>query len=213
MAGARRTIGDAYPDRFVLGVGVSHESTVTGRGHRYGRPVQAMHSYLEAMNSAPFDGHAPSPEPSVVVAALGPKMIGVAAELADGIHPFLTGPDHTATARELLGDGFIAVEQGVVLAADAEAARDAARANLARYLMWPNYRNHFLRSGFAEEDLADGGSDRLIDATFALGGVEAARRRVQDHLAAGANHVAIQVVDGGLDEAASFRELARALLD
>lgn len=213
MAGARRAIGDAFAGRFVLGVGVSHASTVDGRGHRYAKPLAAMRSYLEAMHAAPFDGHPPPTEPPIVLAALGPRMIGVAAELADGIHPFLTTPDHTASARQLLGDGLIAVEQGVVLAADLSAARATARANLARYLAWPNYRNHFLRSGFSDDDLADGGSDRLLDATYALGGIEAVRRRVQEHLAAGADHVAIQIVDADLDEADAFRALAEALLD
>lgn len=213
MASARKTIGDAYPGRFVLGVGISHKSTVEMRGHRYVRPVETMHDYLTAMHEAPFDGHAPATDPPTVVAALGPKMIALAGQLADGIHPFLTSPDHTAGARAILGGGkIIAVDQGAILTTNPTDAREAARGNLARYLRWPNYRNHFLRSGYDESELAAAGSDRLIDATYAAGGVDAIKKRVDEHLAAGADHVAVQIIDGGLDEAAAVRELATALL-
>ncbi len=213
MASARKTIGDAHPGRFVLGVGISHESTAEMRGHRYGKPLETMRSYLEAMNVAPFDGHPPAADPPTVVAALGPKMIALAGDLTDGIHPFLTSPDHTAGARAILGAGkLIAVEQGVILSADLAQAREAARSNLARYLQWPNYRNHFLRRGHDESDLAGGGSDQLIDATYAIGDVAAIKERVDEHLAAGADHVAVQVIAGGLDEPAAARELASALL-
>lgn len=214
MASARRTIGDAYPGRFVLGVGISHKSTAVMRGHHYAKPLDTMRRYLTAMNEAPFDGHAPVSDPPTVVAALGPKMIAAAGDLADGIHPFLTSPEHTAGARAIVGNGkIIAVEQGVILSADPASARQAARANLSRYLQWPNYRNHFLRSGYDEADLAEGGSDRLIEATYAMGDVADIKGRVDEHLAAGADHVAVQIIDGGLDEAAALRELARALLD
>lgn len=213
MASARKTIGDAYPGRFVLGVGISHQSTAAMRGHRYAQPVETMRSYLAAMNEAPFDGHAPTVDPPTVVAALGPKMIAAAGELADGIHPFLTSPDHTRSARAILGHGkIIAVEQGVIVSADPVSAREAARTNLARYLKWPNYRNHFLRTGYDEDELAAGGSDRLIDSTYAMGDVATIKTRVDEQLAAGADHVAIQVIDGGLDETAAARELAPVLL-
>jgi probable F420-dependent oxidoreductase len=214
MASARRTIGDAYPGRFVLGVGVSHASTALMRGHHYANPLETMRSYLAAMNDAPFDGLTPADDPPTVVAALGPKMITAAGELADGIHPFLTSPEHTAHARTILGDGkIIAVEQGVILTTDAADAREAARTNLARYLRWPNYRNHFRRSGYDEDELAAGGSDRLLEAVYAIGEVAEIKDRVDEHLASGADHVAVQVIDGGLDEAAALRELAPALLD
>jgi len=213
MAGARKTIGVAYPSRFVLGVGISHESTAVMRGHQYTKPVETMRSYLAAMNEAPFDGRAPAADPPTVVGALGPKMIATGGQLADGIHPFLTSPDHTARARATLGDGkIIAVEQGVILSSDVVGGREAARANLARYLQWPNYRNHFLRSGFEESELASGGSDRLIDATYAIGGPATIRDRVDEHLAAGADHVAVQFIDGGFDEVSAVRELGPALL-
>lgn len=143
-----------------------------------------MRSHPVAMNAAPFDGHAPTVDPPTVAAALGPKMIATAGELADGIHPFLTAPDHTGSAGAILGHGeIIAVEQGVIVGTDPASAREAARTNLARYLQWPNYRDHFLRSGCDE-----------------------------DELAAGADHVAVQIIDCGLDEAAPARELALALL-
>ncbi len=213
MASARRTIGDAYPGRFILGVGISHESTATMRGHRYIRPLDTMRSYLAAMNDAPFDGHPPEHDPPTVVAALGPKMIATAGELADGIHPFLTSPDHTAQARALLGEGkTIVVEQGAIVTSDPVPAREAAAVNLARYLRWPNYRNHFLRSGYAEDELGGGGSERLIAAVYAIGGVSTVRDRIEEHLAAGADQVAVQIIDGGLDEVAALKELAPALL-
>lgn len=213
MANAGRTIADAFPERFLLGVGVSHKSTAVMRGHEYAKPLSAMRSYLTAMSEAPFDGHPPTIEQPTLVAALGPKMIALAGDLADGIHPFLTTPEHTATARSILGEGkMIAVEQGVMLQTNPEAARSAARTNLSRFLQWPNYRNHFLRSGFSETDLADGGSDRLIDATYAWGDEDTIRGRIEAHIHAGADHVALQVIDGGADEPTTLRQLAGALV-
>jgi len=213
MASAKRTIGDAYPGRFALGIGISHRSTAVMRGHEYAAPLGKMREYLTAMNEAPFDGHPPAEEPPTLVAALGPKMVATARDLADGIHPFLSSPEHTAAARAILGSGkTIAVEQGVILQSDVGAARDAARTNLARYLKWPNYRNHFLRSGFVAADLANGGSVRLIDSAYAMGGLDAIKARVDDQLAAGADHVAVQIIDGGADEETALRDLAGALL-
>ncbi len=213
MMNASRTLADAVDERFLLGIGISHESTAVLRGHQYSKPLSAMRAYLNAMKAAPYDGHSPATEPKTVVAALGPRMIGVAAELADGIHPFLSTPDHTGRARAILGpDKLIAVEQGIVLAKDREAARQAARTNLERFLRWPNYRNHFLRMGFDDSDLANGGSHGLVDAVYAWGGVAEIKSRIDEHLDAGADHVCLQVVSGGLDEDAALRELAPVLL-
>lgn len=213
MMNASRTLVEAFPGRFLLGIGVSHKSTALLRGHQYEKPLSATRAYLEAMNAAPFDGHPPSEPPMKVVAALGPRMTALAGELADGSHPFLSTPEHTAGARGILGSGkLLAVEQGVILTTDADEARIAARANLERFLGWPNYRNHFLRLGFSDDDFADGGSDRLVDAIYAWGDVDAVATRIAEHHAAGADHVCMQVIAGGMDEGAALRELAPALL-
>ena len=185
MVNAGRALADAHPDRFLLGLGVSHESTALARGHEYRRPLSAMRAYLQAMDAASFDGHPDTATAPRVIAALGPKMIALGGELADGVHPFLSSPDHTCKARKILGPGkLLAVEQGVVLETDPGRARDAARANLERFLRWPNYRKHFHRLGYQDSDLDSGGNDRLIDAIYAWGDVEAIRVRVIEHLAA-----------------------------
>jgi probable F420-dependent oxidoreductase len=213
MMNAGRTLGDAHPGRFLLGIGISHESTAAARGHDYRRPVHAMRDYLQAMSAADFDGYGPQWTPPVLIAALGPRMLGVAAELADGAHPFLTTADHTHAAREVLGpDKLLAVEQAVILGTGAD-ARSAARENLTRFLAWPNYRRHFERLGFGESDFADGGSERLIDAVFAIGDEADVERRVQEHLDAGADHVCLQIVANDFDEElTAYRRIAPASL-
>lgn len=213
MMNAGRTLGDAHPERFLLGIGISHESTAAARGHDYRRPVHAMREYLETMHAAGFDGHGPQWTPPVLIAALGPRMLQVAAESADGAHPFLTTADHTQTARQTLGpDKLLAVEQGVILGTHSD-ARAAARENLTRFLTWPNYRRHFERLGFGEADFADGGSDRLIDAVFAIGDEEAVERRVQEHLDAGADHVCLQIVTNDMEEElAVYRRIAQSIM-
>lgn len=211
MMNAGRTLGDAHPERFLLGIGISHESTALARGHDYRRPVHAMRKYLQAMRAAAFDGYGPQWTPPVLIAALGPRMLDVAAKFADGAHPFLTTADHTHVAREVLGpDKLLAVEQAAILGTGA-AARSAARENLTRFLGWPNYRRHFERLGFGESDFADGGSDRLIDAVFAIGDEGAVERRVQEHLDAGADHVCLQVVTNDMEaELAVYRRIAQS---
>ncbi len=213
MMNAGRTLGDAHPERFLLGVGISHERTALTRGHNYRRPVHAMGEYLQAMHAADFDGFGPRWTPPVLVAALGPRMLDVAAEFADGAHPFLATPEHTHAARQKLGPGkLLAVEQGVILGPRAE-ARARARENLTRFLAWPNYRRHFERLGFDETDFANGGSDRLIDAVFAIGDEAAVERRVQDHIEAGADHVCLQVVTNDMDEElAVYRRVAESIV-
>jgi probable F420-dependent oxidoreductase len=213
MMNSGRTLGDAHPERFLLGIGISHESTAAARGHDYRRPVQAMREYLQTMHAAGFDGHGPQWTPPVLIAALGPRMLDVAAEFADGAHPFLTTAEHTHSARRTLGpDKLLAVEQGVILGTDHD-ARAAARENLTRFLAWPNYRRHFERLGFGEADFADGGSDRLIDAVFAIGDEEAVERRVQEHLDAGADHVCLQIVTNDMDEElAVYRRIAQSVM-
>ncbi|GLZ15694.1 LLM class F420-dependent oxidoreductase [Actinomadura sp. NBRC 104425] len=175
-----------HPGRFVLGLGASHGPAI---GARYQRPYTKMIDYLDRLDAAG------SPAAQRVLAALGPRMLAASRDRAAGAHPYLVTAEHTRNAREILGPGpVLAPEVKVVLEDDLSRARAAARAHLERYLRLPNYTGNLLRLGFAEEDFADGGSDRLLDATFALGGVDAAVRRVDEHFAAGADHVAVQVI-------------------
>lgn len=210
---AARTLGEAFPDRFILGLGVSHRSTAVLRGREYATPIAAMASYLTGMREAPYDGH-PSELPPIVLAALGPRMLELSAAETSGAHPFLAPVEHTARAREILGPApLLAPELGVILTSDAAAARDTARSFMERFLAWPNYRRHLERLGYGEADLAGGGSDGLIDAVFAWGDEAAIRKRVDEHLAAGADHVAVQPIPvGSGDWMDDTRRLAPALL-
>jgi probable F420-dependent oxidoreductase len=172
-----------------------------------------MASYLTGMREAPYDGH-PSELPPIVLAALGPRMLELSAAETSGAHPFLAPVEHTARAREILGPApLLAPELGVILTSDAAAARDTARSFMERFLAWPNYRRHLERLGYGEADLAGGGSDGLIDAVFAWGDEAAIRKRVDEHLAAGADHVAVQPIPvGSGDWMDDTRRLAPALL-
>jgi probable F420-dependent oxidoreductase len=188
--------------RFLLGLGVSHVPLVEGlRGHRYGKPVETMRGYLEAMRRASYAAPAPAEPPDTVLAALGPNMLALAASHAEGAHPYLVTPSHTVQARRALGAGkLLCPEQTVLAVTDPARARRIGRAWLGRYLELPNYRNNLLRLGFAESDLASAGSDRLVDAVIAWGDTGAIRRRIDEHWAAGADHVCIQALNP--DEAA-----------
>lgn len=215
-AGASRLLADRYPGRFLLGLGVSHAPLVERmRGHAYGRPVQAMTDYLDAMDAAPWfaaGGAEPAPR---VLAALGPRMLELARDRTAGAHPYLVTPEHTARARQLLGDGpLLAVEQAVVLSADPQVVRARAHWHLEIYTGLPNYRRSWRRLGYDESDWVRGGSDRL-KAALVVGGEDAVRRRVREHLSAGADHVCLQVlgeqpVDVPLDD---WRELADVVAD
>ncbi|MFF5402136.1 LLM class F420-dependent oxidoreductase [Streptomyces misionensis] len=175
----------AHPGRFVLGLGVSHGPMVQG----YQRPYAAMVGYLDELDKAGV------PADRRVLAALGPKMLKLSGDRAAGAIPYLVTPEHTAKAREILGEQpLLAPELKVVLEADPARAREIARAYLSRYLKLPNYTNNFLRLGFTEADVADGGSDQLIDAVFAWGDDTRVRERVNAFHEAGADHVALQVV-------------------
>jgi probable F420-dependent oxidoreductase len=181
--------------RFLLGLGVSHAPLVEGlRGQVYGKPLAVMKAYLEAMAHCQYLSPLPPEKPKTVIAALGPKMLQLAATLADGAHPYNVTPEHTAQARQILGAGkLLCPEQMVVLEQDPTEARAIARRVLGSYyLPMPNYRNNFLRMGFAERDLEDGGSNRLIDGIVAWGDERAIRERIQQHWDAGADHVCIQ---------------------
>jgi len=196
MANAQRGLAEQSGGRFLLGVGVSHVPLVAGvRGHVYGKPVATMRAYLDAMRAAPYMAPAPSAPPRTVVAALGPRMLALSAELADGAHPYNTTPEHTALARKILGpDKLLCPEQMVLLETDPARARRAARLALAPYLQLENYVNNFRRSGFGDDDLSGGGSDRLIDAIIVWGDETAIRARIREHLDAGADHVCIQSI-------------------
>jgi probable F420-dependent oxidoreductase len=216
MAAGWKTVSEAHPGRFVLGLGVSHAPMVEGmRGHAYGPPLTTMRSYLDAMDAAMYVAAEPPEPPRRVLAALGPKMLALAAERADGAHPYFVTPEHTARAREVLGrEPVLATEQAAVLETDPAEARRVAREHMAIYLGLPNYVNNLKRLGFTDDDIAAGGSDRLADAIVAWGDVDAVRARVRAHHDAGADHVCVQVLAhdfGGLPFR-EWRELAPALV-
>jgi probable F420-dependent oxidoreductase len=181
-------LASEFPGRFLLGLGVSHAPAVGGK---YQKPLTEMVRYLDALDAA----DPPVPRTERVLAALAPRMLALARERALGSHPYLVTPEHTRIAREALGpDALLAPEQTVVLAEAADAARAVARAWLARYLQLPNYADNWVRIGFDRADVENGGSDRLVDALVAWGDVDAIRAKVDAQHAAGADHVAIQVV-------------------
>ena len=180
----------AHPGRFVLGLGVSHAKMT----EQYRRPYSALVAYLDALDAAGV------PAGRRVLAALGPKTLELSRDRAAGAVPYLVTAEHTAQAREVLGEApLLAPELKVVLDEDPERARTTARDYLAMYLALPNYTNNFLRLGFTEDDLKDGGSDRLVDAVFAWGDDARIRARVEAYFAAGADHVALQVVVAGAE--------------
>ncbi len=216
MACGHKALTEAYPDRFLLGLGVSHAPAVEGlRGHTYGPPLTMMREYLDAMDRAPYFAAAPSTEPTRVLAALGPKMLELAAQRAAGAHPYFVPVEHTAYAREHLGpDALLAPEQMVVLETDPDTARTIARRAMKTYLALPNYTNNLRRLGWGDHDLEHGGSDKLVDAIVVWGDESAIKDRVEAHHRAGADHVCIQVLaeDFFGVPSAQWRTLADALL-
>jgi probable F420-dependent oxidoreductase len=196
-AAAQLAIGEAYPDRFVLGIGASHKLLMDVRGGEYVKPLAQMRAYLERMDDmyGTYRAVQPASRPPRLLAALGPKMLELSRDAADGAHTYFVPPEHTARAREILGpDRLLVPEQVCVLSNDAEAAREIARRHTASYLRLPNYTSNLERFGFTAEDFADGGNDRLVDTICAWGGGDAVAARVQAHLDAGADHVAVQVL-------------------
>jgi probable F420-dependent oxidoreductase len=213
MANAARALGEAYPGRFVLGIGVSHKPSVETRGSEYGKPVETMRRYLDGMAAAQYAAPEPDPPVPLVLAALGPRMLELAAKRTDGAHPYFVPVDHTVEARRALGaEPFLGVEQTAVLATDRAAGLRIARAFARNYLALPNYANNLRRLGWSDEDLAGEGSERLIDAVIAIGDVEAIASRVREHLQAGADHVCVQLRDEQSSDPAlgAYRELAGA---
>jgi probable F420-dependent oxidoreductase len=216
MANTQRSLEEAFPGRFLLGLGVSHHHLVEGiRHHDYSKPYSRMVEYLDGMDSALFMAVGPSERPPTVLAALGPRMLRLAGERAAGAHPYFVPVEHTAYARGVLGDGpVLAPEQMVVLETDPSRAREIARGAMAIYLSAPNYVNNLKRHGFTDDDVAGGGSDALVDAIVAWGTVDDIRARVDAHHAAGADHVCVQVLGASLVDVpeAAWRDLGAALL-
>jgi len=195
VAAAHARLSAAHGRRFLLGIGVSHAPLVDSKAPgTYRKPLAATATFLDGLDTA----EQPVAAEDRVLAALGPKMLRLAADRSRGAHPYLVTPEHTATARERLGDGpLLLPEQTAVLNDDADAAREIGREWVRGYLAMPNYANNLLRSGFTEDDVATV-SDRLVDAIVVCGNEEAILARVNDHKAAGADHVCVQVLDADL---------------
>ena len=188
----------AYGGRFLLGLGASHAKLVPA----YAKPYTAMVDWIDELDAA---GH---PADERVLAALGPKMLALSRDRANGAHPYLVTPEHTARARDILGAGkLLAPELKVVLGTDADKARQIAREHLAIYLELPNYLNSLRTLGLDDADLADGGSDRFVDLTVAWGDEDVIADRLRQHLDAGADHVTVQVLNSALPRA-EWRSLA-----
>ena len=207
-----------HGDRLMIGIGVSHQLLIDGAKApgTYEKPLSAMREFLDGLDALPNDG---IPKSNRMLAALGPKMLELAASRTRGTHPYLITPEYTAQIRAAIGEGpLIAAEQGVVLETDPEKARAIAREGLAGYLMLPNYTNNMKRFGFTDDDIANGGSDRLVDALIAWGDEETIAERVTAHYEAGADHVCVQVIrsgsglGGGATPLEEWRRLAPALL-
>lgn len=194
---AQRELHDQSGGRFLLGLGVSHKTAVEPLfGKAYPAPLDSMRAYLDKMDNAMWWGPELDSTPPVILAALGPLMLKLAADRTLGAHPFFAPPENTRRSREIMGDGaWLCPEQKVLLEADPEKARARARQAMAGPLTMPNYRKNLMRAGFSESELDDGGSDRVIDAVVAWGDESALVERVREHREAGATHVCIQPLD------------------
>jgi probable F420-dependent oxidoreductase len=202
-----------YGRRLLCGIGVSHRPFIdrVNEAGTYQKPVEKVAAFLDGLDAA----DPPLSPGDRCVAALGPRMLELAAARTSGTHPYLVTPEHTARARAAVGPtGLVASEQAVVLDTDPDSARATARIHLQSHLGLPNYTNNWKRIGFTDDDLADGGSDRLVDALVAWGDEDAIVARVQAHRDAGASHVCIQALesDPRAIPAAHWRALASALL-
>lgn len=195
MANGARTLEEAFPGRLALGVGISHRELVDRRGHAYGSPLAQTRQYLERMDEARYLAAEPEEPPLRLLGALGPKMLELAREHADGAHPYLVPVEHTRRARQILGpDKILAPEQGVVLDEDPDTAREVAREHLSGYRRFDNYNRSLERLGWGDNPLEEGGSDDLVDALIAWGEPARIADRVAAHHDAGADHVALQVL-------------------
>jgi probable F420-dependent oxidoreductase len=213
---AQRLLADDSGGRFLLGLGVSHAPMVEGMlKQSWDKPLSYMKAYLGGLDEAFTVSPPPAEDPPRVLAALGPKMLELAAGRAWGAHTYFVPVEHAVVAREHLGDGpQLLVEQAVVLSADPDVARDAARKHMQMYLTLPNYVNNLRRLGWGDDDFADGGTDKLVDAIVVWGDEAANRARVDEHFAGGADHVCVQVITENLTHLPmeQWRRLAPALL-
>ena len=215
MQAGWKTLSEAFPNRFLLGIGASHQPMVEGvHGQAYDKPYSAMVAYLDAMDKGRYFASPPTTTPHRVLAALGPKMLKLAAERGLGAHPYFVPVEHTAAAREIVGpDALLAPEQMAVFETDPVKAREIARRAMATYLGLANYTNNLRRLGWGDSDLLNGGSDKLVDAIVAWGPLETIVARVRAHLDAGADHVCVQVLPTVATALpmTEWRELATAL--
>lgn len=200
VAGSYHRINDRHPDRFLLGIGIGHPESTS----EYRRPYQTIVEYLESLSGAGV------PSEHLVLAALGPRVLRLSAERTAGAHPYLTTPRHTRAARALLGEeAMLAPEQTVAVGSDPDQARELARDFVRRYLELVNYRENLLREGWSDDDVANGGSDRLVDELVLSGPAASVAPRLGAHLEAGADHVTIQAL--GTDASSAHRALAEVL--
>ena len=200
VAAAQKQVTADFPGRFLLGIGVGHPEATSD----YTRPLKAMREFFDGLDV---------PKDQLVAAALGPKMLDLAGERSLGTHPYFITPEHTKFARERVGEGvLVAPEVAVVVEPDPETARALARDYAKLYLGLQNYTNNLLNFGFTEQDIADGGSDRLIDAVIPNGTAEQIAEQFRAHFAAGADHVCVQPLGHGPQPARDYEELAKALL-
>lgn len=209
LAEAVRGLDERFPGRFLLGLGVSHAPLIEGSGQSYERPFSQMVGFLDELDAA-----SPTvPKERRILAALGRKMLAVAGSRSLGAHPYFVTVEHTIFARGVLGTGpLLAPEVAVVLSAEPSAARELARGYMAGYLNLPNYVNNLRTTGWSEEDVSGGGSDRLVDALIPWGSTDAVAGKLRQHRDAGADHVCVQVISGDRTfPLAGYRELAEAL--
>ncbi len=205
-AAARRSLNDMYDGRYISGLGVSHIPMVEGlRKHEYGKPVATMRAYLDGMEAGRQEGE---PDWPVAIAALGPRMMELAAEKCDGSLPYNVTPEHTARAKQVMGGGkALVVEQKFCLESDPAKARAIARSELKRYMALPNYCNNWLRIGFSQDDITGEGSDRFMDAMVVWGDEAAIHARMKEHFDAGATTVVMQPLHAAEDTNARTRGL------
>lgn len=199
VAASHHRLRDKHPGRFLLGVGIGHPESTS----EYSDPVAKIESYLGELEAGGV------PKEEIILAALGPRVLRIAAERTAGAHPYLTTPTHTRFAREVLGDGPILAPEHFVVVADGDQAHDAGRQTVGRYLRLDNYRRNLSREGWDDADLDGGGSDRLIEALVLQGSPERIADGLRDHLKAGADHISLQVIGGDPREA--HRQMAAAL--
>ncbi len=211
---SHRAIEEAFPGRFILGLGVSHAPMVEHvHKESYAKPYSAMVEYLDGMDAAAYTAPQAETAPRRVLAALGDRMLRLAATKAAGAHPYLVTPEHTAHAREVMGEGPLLIPEMRTYLGSRDDAFERARRDFALYMGLPNYTNNLKRLGFEDGDFTDGGSDRLLEALVAYGTVDDIAAKLQTHLDAGADHVLIQLMNGrmGHPPVEEWRELAPAL--